>query len=385
MGLFAAKQHHIWPFGMTLCSPLLRALFTSARLILLLISPLTAAQPSASFIDEADAYLNVKPRHSLDIIQQHQGKVSALSLPEQFRYYRTGFWASAYVYDHQQVAEYARALASMVQFEAYNSSLSEVLAATSVWFRRNQGYLSAMAAAQCAVRHADNSTDIARVAGTAGITLLLKDDVEGAERVFQLGMEIGNHLDNDVMRSVFTNNLGLIALQREHYDTALEQFRGALLINERDARITGTAINLTNMLLVAYLQQNWDLFKRLDQRAARNTARLDSKDLLGYYQWLHTAYSVRQLQQVPQSVEDKLMRIYHDIGEPTVLQQLGILAKRMDIIIPSHTKAKGKIANPEQVLQLLCKGRDDNNTVLHIALQLEAKLASMTQAKAGHQ
>ena len=362
---------------------LLRACFLF--LIALSCSKTSAQAPSSvdqellSIIEEARDYSLVKPAHSLALLESNQALVANASEYNRFIYYRTGFWVSVHLYDVNRISYYAHAMLQNRRFSGSKRHFHEVLNSMSLWFRVNQNYSASIAAGRCAIKFSESEVDANRNSVSPALTLLLQDQYLEAQRIFEMNVLMNEKSENKIGLAAAKNNLGLLHVFNGNYIDADANFRAALKLNEEMARATGTALNLANLLLVFYLQQDWDNFYRLSARANRASKTLENEDLKQYILWINSAFKIKT-QGNKANYKNALIASYNQVKEPTVLKIMALLAQNLEITLPQTTQLT--TAKSIDFLQVFPVCQSASKSTIQISKLLTTKMSkhlSVTQ------
>ncbi len=293
-----------------------------------------ADQKLLSIIEEAKDFSMVKPMHSVELLEANKALLEQASEYYQFLYYKAGFWSSVYLYDSERIFHFARSMANTQDFPDSKRYFHEVLNSMSLWYRVNQDYQSSIAAGRCAIEFSRDELEINRNSVSAGLTYLLLDNYAEAQRIFEMNIELSKKADNEIGLAAAQNNLGLLNVYAGDYKKAETHFRVALKLNEEMARAKGTALNLVNLLFAFYMQQDWDNFYRLANRAERASLSLSNKDIKQYVFWVDTAFIIKTQGQKAIYI-DALLASYNKVEEPTVLKLINLLAETLEIELPA--------------------------------------------------
>lgn len=326
-------------------------------------------------IKEAWDYSLVKPKLSLKILKENEAKLQEASELHKFLYYKTGFWASTYIYDNEQSFHFAKAMLATNDFPNKPRFLSSLINSLAIYFRRVQNYSSSLAASRCTIVYAQTELSLSRVTMSSGISYMLLNDYEKAERLFKTGFEIADRLENQRAMSVLMNNLGVLFLLQGQYQQAEKYFLSSLKINEKAARANGTALNLINLLAVYYLSEDWQNFHRPLDRAKRASNALASEDLKHYFFWLQTAFEIKTQRPIEQYQTLALLERYNKITEPSILKLLVPIAKTLNLELPARkTQTASLSIDLESVFPKCATINSDQESITHL---LDKKLLEL--------
>lgn len=299
--------------------------------------PLSAVdQKLAAVVDEARAYNLVKPKRSLQLLEQSQSLLANSSKRYRFLYYRTGFWASFYLYDSNKLFYFITNMLNVDNFNSDSPGFAELMYSLSLWYSANQEYDLAITAGECASKFTNDIITISRSNAALGLTYLMTDRLVEAERVFNINLNLNKKSKHIKGISVASNNLGLLHIFAGNYDLAEQHFRHALKLNEQMARANGTALNLIHLTLVFYLQGNFEGVQRLINRTTRAVQALDNQDLKHYLFWLNAAIEAKT-QSPAMLPKQALLKHYLQINEPTVSKLIQLIAQGIDISLPVYS------------------------------------------------
>lgn len=337
--------------------------------LIVFFSPISSAQDQApsnkkliSAIKEAWDYNTVKPKRALEILEENKALLTQAPELHKFLYFKTGFWASVYLYDLKQTSYFADAMFHTKDFPKRKLALSGLLNSLSIWYRRNQQYPLSIEASYCAVAMAKSELSLTRITMTAGISYMLLDDMNNARSIFLAGLNLSERLGTTSAVTALKNNLGILSVLQSEYSEAEEYFRSALKVNQEIDRANSTTLNLVNLLLVFYLQQDWDNFNRLHNRANRATKLLESEDLKHYFFWLSTAYAVKTEKRLESYQQEALRKSYQQINEPSILKLLRLIATDLNISLPTTSNTKPVKALDFATLFPMCLEYKNDNT-----------------------
>lgn len=345
-----------------------------------LAHPLTNTdQKLHSIIEEARDYSLVKPAYSLAILESNHDLVTNASEYNRFMYYRTGFWVAVHLYDVDKISSFAHAMLQNRTFSGSKHHFHQLLNSMSLWFRVNQNYAASIAAGRCAIKFSENEVNAIHNSVSPALTLLLQGKYLEAQRIFEMNVLMNKKSENKIGLAAAKNNLGLLHVFNGNYVKANTNFRAALKLNEEMARATGTALNLVNLLLVFYLQQDWDNFYRLSARANRASKTLKNEDLKQYVLWVNSAFKIKT-QGNKANYKGALIASYNKVKEPTVLKIMTMLAQNLEITLPQ----KIQVASTKNIdfLQVfpLCQSVSKSTTQISKLLEMKmSKYLSVTQ------
>lgn len=291
--------------------------------------------------EEAYDYSLVKPKQSLEILKANEGLLVGASDYYKFLYYRAGFWTAVYLYDLERISYFAQAMVETRNFPDSELVFHEVMNSLSLWYRVNQDYQSSLAAGRCSLEYAQTEKSLNRNSVSAGLSYLLLDDYAEARQIFAVNETTAIRLNNLIGIAAAKNNIGLLDLFINDYKAAEDKFRQALKINEEMNRAKGTALNLVNLLLSFYLQQDWDNFQRVLGRANRASMLLDNEDIKQYLFWLKTAYEIKQ-NNAKAKYEQALINSYKKVTEPSVLKLITVISDSLAINLPPQNAIEEK-------------------------------------------
>lgn len=351
------------------CRKLLKGLIT--LLFTCFCSLWVSAEPSASdkpkleqVIEEAWDYIQVKPQFSLSLLAQHSSSLKQAPEYYKFLYYRVGFWASAYLYDTEKTAYFATAMAQTKPFPEREQHLSELLYSLSTWYRRSQQYAQSIDVGRCAISQAKTAPALMRVAISTGNALMLRGEYKEAEQVFNIGLKISEEQRLRISNSVIRNSLAVMHLLDNNNDKAKLHLLAALKVNEALARANGTAINLINLMLVFYHQQDWISFERILNRANRASKSLASEDINHYFFWLKTAYEIQTQQPMTPYQATELLERHSKIREPSILLLLAPIVNDLKLNVTANSSPVQAVTIDFKRLFPMCQQNQLNNLTL---------------------
>lgn len=327
---------------------------------------------------EATDYFQVKPSRSMAIIEANKLLLPHATDYYKFQYYRIGFWTAVHLYDNNKISHFAHAMAKASNFPQSKRYFHEMVNSLSLWYRVNQNYPASLTAGRCAIALAQTEQDISRNSVSAGLTYFLLNDFDKAKTVFELNARISEKTNNLIGLAAAENNLGLLHVFTHDFHVAEHYFRSALKINEEMARAKGTALNLVNLLLAFYIQEDWDNFYRLSSRANRSSQSLDNADIKQYFFWLKSAFAIKMnLPHAPQPIV--LVNSYLSIKEPTVLKLIELLANTVDIELPARPAEVITTGLNVESTFPICKAVD--NKALSLADLIDERLKVINQSE----
>lgn len=305
----------------------------------------TSTQNINSVIAEATDYNLVKPKYALATLESHKSLLKEASMFQRYMYFKTAFTASVYLYDSRNVFYYLQQMLANYQFPNNEPYFSDLMYSFSIWYGINQQYVSATRAGMCAMDFARSDQERIRSSIALGLTYLMTSNYPAAKHVLELNLEISGKDNNPKLVSAANNNLALFYIFTGQYHLAEQHLRIALSLNEKLARANGTALNLSNLLLVYYLQQDWQTFSRLINRAKRATDSLNNLDLKHYVAWLNSSFKIKTKQSM--SFEHNvLLEHYAQVREPMIIKLIGVLANDLEIDLPvNHANQFGEVVD----------------------------------------
>lgn len=321
-----------------------------ATLLLVAMTYSTSAASNAErriveVIAEASDYNLVKPKHSLATLEANQNLVKQASGFHRYMFFKTGFSAAVYMYDSAKVFYYLEKMLESYQFPNNEPYFSELMYSFSIWYGINQQYVLATTAGICAMDSANSNKELSRSSIALGLTYLMTDNYPEAKQVLELNLKISKKEQNLKLVSAANNNLALLHIFTGQYALAEQHLRTALSLNEKMARANGTALNLTNLLLVYYLQNDWQTFSRLINRTIRKTDSLDNQDLKHYIAWLNSAFKIKTNQGKGFEVNG-LLEHYEKVVDPMIIKLISVIASDLQIRLPKYQAAYyGDIVN----------------------------------------
>lgn len=287
-------------------------------------------------IEEATDYSLVKPQQALTILNANKHLLLNASKHYRYLYFKTGFWAAIYLYDSEKIFYYLEHMFNNREFAGNEQYWSELTYSFSLWYGINQQYDTAVLAGLCAIKFSDNDQAMRRSTVALGLTYLLTDSYAEAKQVFKINLTLSEKANNPRYISSASNNLGLLYIFTEQYELAEQYLRTALKLNESMARANGTALNLANLLMVFYLQRDWQSVNRLTNRAVRATKSLNNEDLKHYVFWINAAAKL-QTKQTGSLETPALIERYQQVQDPTILKLIGLIAEQLKIKLPVIT------------------------------------------------
>ncbi len=320
------------------------------HLVILLLTGLFCCQLSAealsqkdekllSIIEEAADYSLVKPSHALTILEANSALLKGASEYYKYRYFAIAFWSSASLYDAKRASYFIEKMLETRDFDNSERLFSGLMSSLSVWYRGNQDYQSAIDAAHCAIRFAESEVSLNNSLLPLGLTYFMTDKYDDAINIFKTTVTLSAKYRHVQIQSAALNNLGIVQVFTRDYKKAESHFRAALKINEKLARANGTAVNLANLVLVFYLQGDWQSVYRVLSRTSRAIQSLHNSDLEHYLFWLTSAFKIKA--ESNQEINaHKLVESYQQVKEPAVLKLIELIADDMKITLPTPVSSR---------------------------------------------
>lgn len=291
----------------------------------------------AEVIKEAGDYSMVKPKHSLKVLEDNRALLAQASEHYQYYYYRAAFWAAVSLHDAEKVSYFVDMILKVSNFSKSEQFFSATMNSLSLWYRVNQNYRSSILASHCSVKFAKTEQDLNNSMIPLGLAHLMMANYTKAHNIFDLNLELSQKLQDTSGISTAHNNLGVLHVFTQEYEVAEQHFRDALKLNEQMARVNGTTANLANLLLVFYLQQDWQSFYRLVHRANRASESLNHEDLKHYLFWIESAFKIKAEGNKQVNIE-LLVQRYQMVKEPSVIKFIALIAEDLKIALPESSQ-----------------------------------------------
>lgn len=292
-----------------------------------------------SIIEEAADYSLVRPSHALKVLEANSALLKGATEYYKYRYFAIAFWSSASLYDAKRASYFIEKMLETRDFDNSERLFSGLMSSLSVWYRGNQDYQSAIDASYCAIGFSESEISLNNSLLPLGLTYFMTDKYGDAINIFKTSITLSEKHRNLQIQSAALNNLGIVRVFTRDYKEAESHFRAALKINEKLARANGTAVNLANLVLVFYLQGDWQSVYRVLNRASRAIQSLHNSDLEHYLFWLTSAFKSKAESNQEINVY-KLVESYQQVEEPAVLKLIELIADDMGITLPTPVSSR---------------------------------------------
>ena len=317
----------------------LRAFFAFCALYLVCAEKADATANNSNELKEqlniAYALINVKPMQTIEILEELRTQIETSDGPTKVRAYTMGIWAAQYISSISHVKRYRNLLVAMANSEAFSENKAAILSALVAQYWRTQQYNLAKQFGICALKNADSEARVVSIGITMSIVLRAMRRVDESVDISNFALALAEKLNNQRYMASIYNNTGVLELERENYQSAVNSFETALNIRHQIADLAGQVGAGTNMLLGYFFLEDWDRFERLSTRVERLQQLQNSSIMLAYYNWLKTAFLSKDWQSMNEEQIQQLRDHFIAVNDPGIQRFLLQIAEKQDWDMPA--------------------------------------------------
>lgn len=275
---------------------------------------------------QAYALINVKPMKTIEILEDLAPDIDASDGPTRVRAYTMGIWAAQYISSLSHVQHYRDLLVAMANSDAFSQNKAAILSALVAQYWRTRQFNLAKQFGVCALKNADTEARVVSIGITMSIVLRAMDEVDESVDIADFALVLAEKLNNQRYVASIYNNNGVLYLERENYQAAVGSFETALNIRHQIADLAGQVAAGTNMLLSYFFMQDWEKFERLSTRVERLQQLQNSTIMLAYYNWLKTAFLLRDWKTLEEQQLHELREDFSAVKDPGIQRFLTQIA-----------------------------------------------------------
>lgn len=299
-------------------------------------SPIPSSQ-QLTLLKEAEDHLNVLPEKSLSILMESRG-LQELSLENQVRWHFATLTAARKTAELSILESTLRHLLTRQENSYFIEHEATFLKNLGVWFRRSGFLHDAKLSYLCSIEHSPNMTLKLQSLLNLAVVERNQQNISEAKRLNKIALNYAAGIRNQTLIATIQNNLGIIALNENDLEGAVQFFRTALDINHKQMRRSGEILNGINLLSIFVRQGQFSLYERLYPRIDRMLSNYPNNARRAYLNWVHATYNkLNHTQPVVNSL-DSLGADYENLNDDGIRKLLLPFAKILGVDVTPPEK-----------------------------------------------
>ena len=331
------------------------------RMLLFIILAFTFSSVSAKLksedllikLSDAQDFLRVKPSFSSKILKQHLADIDQLTVTEQLTWLQSLLRSSIALNDLREVESTVRLMLVYPELEKQTDKFVSLLSSLGIFLRRTGHPHESILLFDCALKQAiTNEKQKISLLISKGNSLSYLDKNELAKASFGDALKLSKQTDSKVFISAIYNTLGILAIKEQDYSLAREYLLEALQLSQRISRRSGQIVAGLQLMMVAILDNDPELYQKLHYRISRLTLASESESRHAYLYWIEKAYQVSQGKRLSALEQEELLQKLEQIKPLSIgyyNQLVDKLAKplgiKRELVIQEYSTYQGDLLN----------------------------------------
>ena len=306
-----------------------------------------------SQLSEAKDYLRVKPSLSSKILKQHLADIDQLTSTEQLTWLQYLLRSSIALNDMASVESTVRLMLTYPELAELTDKFVSLLSSLGIFIRRSGHPHESILLFDCALKQVGiNDKQKISLLISKGNSLSSLDKNKQAKEVYAHALVLAEQSNEQVLQSAIYNTLGILAIKEQDYPLAEKYLKEALQQSQRISRRSGQIVAGLQLMMLAVLQQDDELYQKLHYRISRLTLASESVSRHAYLYWIEKAHKVsmgqRLTEQEQQELSAKLQQIKSlsiALFNEVVKELAKPLGVKSDLVIQKNSVYQGDLLN----------------------------------------